>query len=105
MHCALCWSPFIFTVIPYLIPLGKDQPGIPVDALVRDNGRFLDVGAVRMHVEEQTTESAAENRAIRAEIPHMGARPPQLCPAGYRRDHSRPRNGLSHYAVTGSGSI
>lgn len=63
----------LILVIPYLMPLGKDHTGIPLDALVRDNGRFLDVGGVWMYVEEQTTESAAENRAIWAEIPHMRA--------------------------------
>lgn len=86
----------LILVIPYLMPLGKDHTGIPLDALVRDNGRFLDVGGVWMYVEEQTTESAAENRAIWAEILHMRARAAQLCPAGYRRDYSRPRNGKSH---------
>lgn len=44
-------------VLPYLVPLGKGHSETPLEALVGENGRFLDIDGVRIYIEEQTPES------------------------------------------------
>lgn len=60
MLCAILSFLILGLVVPYLIPLGKGQPGVPPDALVGENGRFLDIDRVSMYVEEENPESLAE---------------------------------------------
>jgi len=48
---------FLVCVLPYLIPLGETQAEISPDDLVSEHGRFLDIGEVRIYVEEQNPES------------------------------------------------
>ncbi len=45
-------------VVPYLIPLGRGQASVPREALVRDNGRFLDVDGASIYVEEDNPEAS-----------------------------------------------
>ena len=48
---------FLFCVLPYLIPLGETQVEVSPDELVSEYGRFLDIGGVRIYVEERNPES------------------------------------------------
>ena len=48
---------FLVCVLPYLIPLGETQAEISLDDLINEHGRFLDIDAVRIYVEEQNPES------------------------------------------------
>jgi pimeloyl-ACP methyl ester carboxylesterase len=47
-------------VLPYLIPLGKDHAEIPLEDLIGENGRFLDIDGVRIYIEELAPESSQE---------------------------------------------
>jgi pimeloyl-ACP methyl ester carboxylesterase len=47
-------------VVPYLIPLGKNHAEIPVEALIGENGRFLDIDGVCLYIEEWTPQSPRE---------------------------------------------
>lgn len=58
--CAILSFLILGLVVPYLIPLGKGHSGVPPDALVGENGRFLDIDGVSMYVEEENPESPAE---------------------------------------------
>jgi pimeloyl-ACP methyl ester carboxylesterase len=51
---------FFVCVLPYLIPLGETQAEIPVDELVGEHGRFLDIDGVSIYVEERNPESTQE---------------------------------------------
>jgi pimeloyl-ACP methyl ester carboxylesterase len=58
--CAILSFLILGLVVPYLIPLGKGHSGVPPDALVGVNGRYLDIDGVSMYVEEENPESPAE---------------------------------------------
>lgn len=42
----------LIIVVPYLIPLGKNQTEVSSDVLVTENGKFLDIDGMNMHVED-----------------------------------------------------
>lgn len=60
LSCVVLALLLLVFVLPYLIPLGKDHAEIPLEDLVGENGRFLDIDGVRIYIEEQTAESPRE---------------------------------------------
>jgi len=50
----------LVVLFPYLIPLGKGHAEVPLQALVCENGRFLDIDGVSVYVEEDNPESPGE---------------------------------------------
>lgn len=50
----------LILVIPYLIPLGRDRTEVPVEDLMGENGRFLDIDGVRIYVEEHIPDRPGE---------------------------------------------
>jgi len=47
-------------IVPYLIPLGKGRANVPPEALIRENGRFLDIDGASIYVEEDNPEASGQ---------------------------------------------
>jgi len=51
---------FIILAVPYLVPLADNPPGVPLETLVSDNGKFLNIENCRIYVEEEGPLSSPE---------------------------------------------
>ncbi|MFO7773382.1 MAG: alpha/beta hydrolase [Dehalococcoidia bacterium] len=60
LSCVVLALLLLVLVLPYLIPLGKDHAEVPLESLIGENGRLLDIDGVRIYVEEQNPESPGE---------------------------------------------